>query len=75
MFIPSGVNLKSGYFPWIYMGFNVLLGESFISYVVGLLLGHLYIFAKDIMYLKTHIDYLPTPIFFKNWYNSRNHPL
>lgn len=26
MFIPSGVSLKSGYFPWIYMGFNVLLG-------------------------------------------------
>jgi len=26
MFIPSGINLKSGYFPWIFMGFNVLLG-------------------------------------------------
>jgi hypothetical protein len=65
MFMPSGVNLKSGYFPWIYMGFNVLLGESFLVYVVGLFLGHLYIFIKDIMLLKTHKDYLPTPKFFE----------
>jgi hypothetical protein len=65
MFIPSGINLKSGYFPWIYMGFNVLLGQSFFVYLVGLLLGHMYIFVKDIMLLKIHKDYLPTPKFFK----------
>jgi hypothetical protein len=72
MFIPSGVSLKSGYFPWIYMGFNILLGESWILYILGLLLGHLYIFFKDIMLPKTHKDYLPTPKFFKNWIHKRD---
>ena len=70
MFIPSGINLKSGYFPWVYMGFNVLLGESFVVYLVGLLSGHVYIFIKDIMFLKTHIDYLPTPKWFKKMIDS-----
>jgi Derlin-2/3 len=72
MFIPSGVNLKSGYFPWVYMGFNVLLGESFMVYVVGLMLGHIYIFVKDIMFLKTHKDYFKTPKFIKKLVYSRN---
>lgn len=71
MFIPSGVSLKSGYFPWIYMGFNVLLGKSFLVYLVGLFLGHIYIFIKDIMLLKIHKDYLPTPKFFKNLVNRQ----
>jgi hypothetical protein len=65
MFISSGLKLKSGYFPWIYIGFNVLMGESFIVLITGLLFGHIYIFIKDIMLPKHQKDYLPTPDFLK----------
>ena len=74
MFIPSGISLKSGYFPWIYMGFNILIGSSWIVYVVGLMMGHMYIFFKDIMLPKTHKDYLKTPKFFKDWIEKRDLP-
>lgn len=56
------VNL-GGYFPWIYMGFQVLTGGSFLIYVIGLLMGHLYITIKDIYLPRYHKDYLPTPRF------------
>ena len=52
-----------GYFPWVYMAFQILLGASFIIYVIGLLLGHLYITIKDIYLPRYHKDYLPTPQF------------
>lgn len=71
MFIPSGIKLKSGYYPWIYLGFSVLMGQSFYVYLIGLIFGHFYIFIKDIMLLKTHKDYLPTPKFFKNIVNKQ----
>lgn len=45
------------------MGFQVLSGASFIVYVIGLILGHLYITIKDIYLPRYHKDYLPTPNF------------
>lgn len=56
-----GFKCKSGYFPWVYLGFSVLMGQSFLVYIIGLLLGHLYIFDKEIILVKYHKDYLPTP--------------
>lgn len=52
-----------GYFPWVYMGFQVLMGGSFYIYLFGLLLGHLYIVVKDIYLPRYHKDYLATPQF------------
>lgn len=54
---------SGGYFPWVYMGFQVLMGGSFYIYLMGLLLGHLYIAIKDIYLPRYHKDYLPTPQF------------
>lgn len=45
------------------MGFNVLLGGSIFQYVIGLALGHLYLFVKDILKVQHRKDYLATP----NW--------
>lgn len=45
------------------MGFQVLMGGSFYIYLMGLLLGHLYIAIKDIYLPRYHKDYLPTPQF------------
>jgi hypothetical protein len=36
--------------------------------LVGLGLGHLYIFLKDIYAVQHHKDYLATPEFFKRWW-------
>ena len=52
-----------GYFPWIFMGFQVLMGSSLFGYLAGLFCGHLYIVIKDIYLPRYHKDYLPTPAF------------
>jgi hypothetical protein len=45
------------------MGFQVLTGQSFLVYLLGLFLGHMYIVIKDIYVPRYHKDYLPTPDF------------
>lgn len=61
------------------MGFQVLTGQSFLVYLLGLFLGHMYIVIKDIYVPRYRKDYLPTPDFLylflfigsKRWWYSR----
>jgi hypothetical protein len=39
------------------------MGQSFIGYMIGLILGHVYIFLKDVYKTKYRKDYLATPKF------------
>ena len=55
--------MLGGYFPWVFMGFQVLMGGSLLGYLLGLFCGHLYIAIKDIYLPRYHKDYLPTPNF------------
>ena len=48
-----------------------LFGGNLLSYFFGILLGHLYIFVKDIAVVQYRKDYLPTPRWFSNWYYGR----
>jgi hypothetical protein len=48
-----------------------LFGSSLIPYVIGIMLGHAYIFVKDIAVVRYHKDYLPTPRWFANWWYGR----
>jgi hypothetical protein len=48
-----------------------LFGGSLIHYILGIILGHAYIFVKDIAVLRYHKDYLATPRWFSNWYFGR----
>ena len=48
-----------------------LFGNSLINYVLGIILGHGYIFIKDIAIVRFHKDYLPTPRWFSNWWFGR----
>jgi hypothetical protein len=48
-----------------------LFGGSFINYIVGIGLGHIYIFVKDIAIVRYHKDYLPTPLWLTNWWFGR----
>ena len=48
-----------------------LFGGSIINYIIGILLGHAYIFVKDIATVRYQKDYLPTPRWFSNWWFGR----
>ncbi len=62
------VNL-GGYFPFVWTAVKVLLfGDALLPNLIGLGLGHLYIFLKDIYAVKIHKDFLATPEFFKRWW-------
>jgi hypothetical protein len=50
-----------------------LFGGRLMPYVIGIMLGHAYIFVKDIAIVRYHKDYLPTPRWFTNWWYGR-HP-
>jgi hypothetical protein len=48
-----------------------LFGNSLFNYLFGILLGHAYIFVKDIALVRYQRDYLPTPRWFSNWWFGR----
>ena len=49
-----------------------LFGGSLWNYLFGILLGHGYIFVKDIAYVRYDTDYLPTPRWFTRCYYGRH---
>ena len=53
------------------MGIMVLLGGSFLPLIIGIAIGHLYIFLKDIIAIRNHKDYLATPRFLQRWWFGR----
>lgn len=48
-----------------------LFGASLLPNIVGIVLGHGYIFIKDIAVVRYHKDYLPTPLWFSDWWYGR----
>lgn len=53
-------------FPWALMAFHVVLGQSIVDDIVGIIAGHGFLFLKD-MLPKTHgRDVIPTPQFLVN---------
>lgn len=62
----------AGMFPWAFTILNIVLFEaSYKPYLIGIALGHIYIFVKDIVFVKYGRDYLPTPQFLTNWWRKR----
>eukprot|EP01126_Amoeba_proteus_P027344 TRINITY_DN2713_c0_g1_i3.p1 TRINITY_DN2713_c0_g1~~TRINITY_DN2713_c0_g1_i3.p1 ORF type:complete len:231 (-),score=20.95 TRINITY_DN2713_c0_g1_i3:70-762(-) len=43
-----GFRFKSMYFPWVLIGFQILLGGFPLSEILGALVGHLYFFLADV---------------------------
>lgn len=66
--------ITAGYFPFVYAIAMTLFGDSLVNYLIGIALGHGYIFMKDIVPIRYHKDYLRTPQFFTNWWFSRQGP-
>lgn len=48
-----------------------LFGASLLPNIIGIVLGHCYIFVKDIAVVRYHKDYLQTPLWFSNWWYGR----
>lgn len=48
-----------------------LFGGSLLPNIIGIVLGHCYIFVKDIAVVRYHKDYLQTPFWFSNWWYGR----
>lgn len=51
------------YFPYIYVGFSVLMGKSFVLLVVGIVVAVLHIFLTDIMARYYGVELLRLPRF------------
>ena len=51
-----------------------LFGGDLWAYFFGIILGHAYIFVKDIALARYRKDYLPTPRWFIRWYYGRDDP-
>lgn len=55
-------NFLGGYFPFVWTAVKVFLfQDSLIPNLMGIGLGHLYIFLKDIYAVQHHKDFLATP--------------
>ena len=51
-------------FPWCYLAFLLLLGANWVDLVIGLVVGHVYIYLKEILPKSANrIDILRTPHF------------
>jgi len=61
-----GIRFKSAYFPWVLIGFKFLMGGSPFMDLAGALIGHIYIYLKDIYPQVSGKHYLNTPQFLIN---------
>eukprot|EP00744_Colponema_vietnamica_P009265 GILI01013192.1.p1 GENE.GILI01013192.1~~GILI01013192.1.p1 ORF type:complete len:252 (+),score=58.12 GILI01013192.1:152-907(+) len=51
------------YLPWVLLAFSVLIGNSVVPDLLGIAVGHLYFFLKDVMPVQYGKDFLQTPSF------------
>ncbi|XP_072163643.1 derlin-2-like [Diadema setosum] len=42
------MNFPAPYLPWVLLGFSVLLGNSIIVDLIGMIVGHIYFFLEDV---------------------------
>jgi Derlin-2/3 len=56
-----GLRFQSLWFPWVLLAFTVLMGGSPFPELMGILVGHLYFFLKDIYPRTSGVDLIQTP--------------
>eukprot|EP00027_Filamoeba_sp_ATCC50430_P010686 CAMPEP_0168562202 /NCGR_PEP_ID=MMETSP0413-20121227/11997_1 /TAXON_ID=136452 /ORGANISM="Filamoeba nolandi, Strain NC-AS-23-1" /LENGTH=183 /DNA_ID=CAMNT_0008593613 /DNA_START=128 /DNA_END=679 /DNA_ORIENTATION=- len=59
------LNFRAPYLPWVILGFGVLLGQSPVSDILGIIVGHIYYFLEDVYPQTTGRRLLKTPGFIK----------
>lgn len=65
-----GIRFKAIYFPWVLVAFNVLMGGSPVLEIVGIIVGHIYFFLKDVMPVQYGREFLSTPALLKYYFPS-----
>lgn len=63
------LQIKAQYFPWVIMLLNFAQGGNVISDLLGIGIGHSWIFFKVIYSQKVNRDYLATPNWFMRAFN------
>jgi hypothetical protein len=65
------ISFPSVYFPWVLIGFRLLVGESPIDEIIGVIIGHAYFFLSDVYPLQSGRRYLNTPQFLKDFFPTQ----
>jgi Derlin-2/3 len=58
-----GFRFQGLYLPWIYVGIRLLMGSSIAMPIIGIVVGHAYYFAIEVMPNAYNIDFIRTPQF------------
>eukprot|EP01063_Lacrimia_lanifica_P041400 TRINITY_DN9647_c0_g1_i1.p2 TRINITY_DN9647_c0_g1~~TRINITY_DN9647_c0_g1_i1.p2 ORF type:complete len:267 (+),score=104.55 TRINITY_DN9647_c0_g1_i1:49-801(+) len=61
-----GFAFKAGYFPWILTLIHVVLGQSPVNDVTGIVAGHVYVCFKDVFPSTHNLSFFGTPQFMYN---------
>ena len=56
-----GIPVQARYVPFVHLGMDLLMGNSIIPDLIGLLSGHCYYYLKVVVPHTYGRDYLPTP--------------
>lgn len=71
-----GLRFKAIYFPWVLVGFNVLMGGMPVQEIVGIVVGHLYFFLVDVLPAQMGgRQVLSTPAFLRYYFPGDAVPL
>ncbi|KAK7077158.1 Derlin-2 [Halocaridina rubra] len=66
------LNFQAPYLPWVLLGFSVLLGNSILVDLVGILVGHIYYFLEDVFPQRSGgIRLLKTPRFLQQIFDPQ----
>lgn len=58
-----GFRFQGLYLPWIYVAIRLLMGSSIAMPIIGIVIGHAYYFAIEVMPNAYNVDFIKTPQF------------
>jgi Derlin-2/3 len=58
-----GFKFQALYLPWVYLAIRLVMGNSIIQPLEGIVVGHLYYFLAEVLPLSHNIDMIKTPGF------------
>lgn len=57
------LKVKTAYYPFATMAVSILMGDNWKHFVIGLIVGHFYIFLKEVLPISHRKNFLKTPFF------------
>ncbi|KAK7198654.1 Der1-like family [Novymonas esmeraldas] len=65
-----GFAFRSAVFPWILMALHLIMGQGLMADVIGVAVGHAYIFFKDIFPVSHNQRWLETPAWLRRQFSQ-----